>query len=230
MKKLTRYSGSKNRLLKYLPDVPADTKRLVELYGGSLAWSLNQTLPFLAYEINPKMISMYEWLLTLSPAEIMALPEPNVKTDIRDFGWCEGQNTYYQLNGCSVILGQLSSWTYYPKNKLPKQNTIDALSRLKEGVIVAGDCHQYEYQEGDFVFIDPPYINTKANYIGGEETYQPSQTVGVIDRLPKGRWMMTYSSVPSEFAKYEHKILCKVKVPNIRKGGTVERSEYLFTS
>ena len=197
--KLTRYSGSKNRLLKYFPSIPEGTTRLVELYGGSLAWSLNQSLPFLAYEINPKLTAMYQWLLSLTPRELECLPEPIGKVDIRTFGWGIGQNTYYQLNVCSVMLGQLSSWTWNPKYKLPIAQTLEALPRLREGTIIGGDCSQYTYQNGDFVFIDPPYIHTKANYKDGEIAYHPRQTIEIINRLPNNKWMMTYSSIPDEF-------------------------------
>jgi len=231
MIKITRYSGSKTRLLKFLPQPPEGTRRIVEPYAGSLAYSLNSGLPFLAYEINPKVAAMYDWLRYQTSSSIAALPEPIEKVDIRSYGWSEGQNTYYQLNGCSTMLGQLSSWTFYPQHNLPKEKTVQALSYLANGEVVCGDCHElYDYRKEDFLFVDPPYVGTSANYIGGEESYHPEQTREFLDRMPKGTWAMTYSSRPKEFADYQCRVLCKVKVPNIRKGGTTERTEYLFTS
>ena len=68
MKRVTRYSGNKTRLLKYY-GIPVSEvyatggiKRIVEPYFGSGAFSLNQTLPAVGYEINPLLCEMYRWL------------------------------------------------------------------------------------------------------------------------------------------------------------------------
>jgi site-specific DNA-adenine methylase len=231
MKKLITYSGNKCRLLKYFPDVPADTKRLVECYAGSMAWSMNSSLPYVAYEINPAMVAMYEWLKSQTPDDLRSMPQRfDEKIDIRTLGYELGKQTYYQLHLASVMVGQLSSWTSNPKHHLPIEKTIECLPRLCEGNIILGSCHDlYTYQDGDFVLLDPPYINTKANYKAGEKMYKIEDTCNLINKMPRGRWMMTYSSVPPQFGNYNVLEICKRVVPNLRKGGTTNRTEYLFT-
>lgn len=47
-------------------------------------------------------------------------------------------------------------------------------------------------------------------------------------KLPTDSWFLTYQD-PTQFPQLKFEELKRIKVPNIRKGGTVERIEYLTT-
>lgn len=82
------------------------------------------------------------------------------------------------------------------------------------------------------MFIDPPYVKTSANYISQknrniELDYRPEDTVELIGSL-RSPIIFTYgTSAPETFPGYNWEVVKTVKVPNTRRGGTVERTEYV---
>ncbi len=236
--RLFRYSGNKAKLLPLYRPIPYGTKRVVEPYLGSGAFLLNSKLPGLGYEINADLIALWHWLKKATARDLLDLnamvedrKKSEVKPDVRDMKLDLGPQTYVRVNVCSVVVGQLSSWKVYPQHKLPVEDTIACLPRIRDIEVIHGSGENHVCQEGDFLFVDPPYIGTKGNYVekGGKEielSYDPQNTIRLLDCSCPA--MLTYGSNASEtFPCYSWELVKTVKVPNMRKGGTVDRHEYV---
>jgi site-specific DNA-adenine methylase len=111
-------------------------------------------------------------------------------------------------------------------------------------VFLETDVHVLNYLEsGDLVFLDPPYLGTKGNYMskgvgksGKDHTtlYNRETTLSIvraITELKTAHYIWTYGSNASLiFPEVEWDLLKTVKVPNLRRGGTVERNEMISYS
>lgn len=237
--KLFRYSGNKTKLtsLYKLPNQSFD--RIVEPYLGSAGFSLNcnHHLPVLGYEINEDLYDMWMWLKQTNKEELLDLylfvedlKKKEEKPSLKDISLPNGPLTYIRVNVCSVVVGQLSSWRIYPQHKLPVQDTIQCLPRLKDFEIKNELAINYENKTCDLVFIDPPYVDTAANYKSKnnkkiEINYTPEETIDLINKI-KSPIIFTYGSNAKQiFPQYEWEVIKTIKVPNMRKGGTVDRYE-----
>lgn len=239
MLRLFRYSGNKSKLIPLYRPVPSGTVRIVEPYLGSGAFLLNSNLPAIGYEINGDLVAMWQWLKEAAPKDLHDLnslvedrKKQETKPDVRDMKLDLGRQTYVRVNVCSVVVGQLSSWKVYPQHSLPVEETIRCLPRLRDVEVVHGRGERHECREGDFLFVDPPYVGTVGNYVekGGNEierAYRPDDTVRLIDSC-SCPVMLTYGTNAAEvFPDYSWELVKTVKVPNMRRGGTVDRSEYV---
>ena len=239
--KLFRYSGNKVKLTP-LYDLPKkNISRIVEPYLGSAGFSLNCGLnvPVLGYEINEDLYDMWMWLKSTSKEELLDLYKfvedlktKEEKPNLKNVNLPNGPLTYIRINACSVVVGQLSSWKVYPQHKLPIQETIRCLPIIKDFEIRNESAENYENDANDLVFIDPPYLDTKANYKSAknkkiEINYKPEDTINLVSRI-QSPIIFTYGSNAMEtFPNCDWRILKTIKVPNIRKGGTVDRFEYV---
>ncbi len=238
MNRLFRYSGNKAKLLPLYRPMPSGVRRIVEPYLGSGAFLLNSNLPALGYEINRDLVAMWHWLQEATPKDLHDLyafvedrKRLETKPDVRDMKLDLGRQTYVRVNVCSVVVGQLSSWKVYPQHMLPVEETIRCLPRLRDVQVIHGSGEDHVCEEGDFLFVDPPYIGTVGNYVekGGKEielSYDPKNTIRLLDCSCPA--MLTYGSNAAEvFPSYSWELVKTVKVPNMRKGGTVDRHEYV---
>jgi site-specific DNA-adenine methylase len=239
---LFKYSGNKWKVLDRLALKLPPHKRLAELYLGSGAFLLSNKGPSIGIDVNKNIIDLWNWLKTVTPEYLRELEvlrqkhvnaTPNGKPDVREMGLEPGAELYMRVNVTGVYVGQLSSWKVYPKWKLPVEKTIQDLDRVKEIEIVHGKAHvDYKEQDGDIVFLDPPYAGTKANYkqdakVGIEESYKPQDTVDLISRLSCPVILTYGTDAKTVFPQYEWKEVLRKKVPLIRKGGTIERIEHV---
>jgi len=238
---LFRYSGSKWKVIEKLKALPSH-KRIVEGYLGSGAFLLSNTAPGLGIDLNPNIIDMWNWLKTITPQRLEELEKlraeavaaaPDNKPDVRTLGLSAGEQLYMRVNVTGVYVGQLSSWKIYPKWRLPVEKTSAELDRLKNIDVVLGKAHvDYVEQDGDLVFLDPPYAGTKANYKidgkkGIEEVYNPQDTIDLISRLSCPVILTYGTDAKATFPQYEWQEVLRKKVPLIRKGGTIERIEHV---
>lgn len=235
---LCRYSGNKSKLLAdYRDHRHMNVSRIVEPYLGSGAFSLNQTLPAVGYEINTALVAMWNWLKECSADDLMELnafvedaKSREEKPNVKDMGLDLGPQTYVRVNVCSVVVGQLSSWRIYPQHSLPIQSTLACIPRLRNIEVRNESANAYEHSAGDLLFIDPPYVGTVGNYKGEtnhEKEYRPEDTVRLISSTTNPI-MLTYgTNAPEVFPDYKWHVVKKKKVPNMRKGGTVDRIEYV---
>lgn len=233
--RLFRYSGNKAKLLPLYRKPPVSAQRIVEPYLGSGAYGLNTDLPVLGYDLNQDLVAMWHWLQKATIEDLKYLETAvdmarfiEEKPDCRNLKLATGPQTYVKINVCSVVVGQLSSWKIYPQHKLPVEQTIQCLSRLKRFEVHCASANSYEHKDGDLLFIDPPYVATSANYGKGmEDSYNPEDTVKLITSTTN-HIIFTYgTSAPTIFPQYKWELVKTVKVPNMRKGGTTERHEYV---
>lgn len=237
-----RYSGNKARLLHFYRSPPQGTKRIVEPYLGSGAYTLSHALPGLGYEVNEDVVSMWKWLQVATANELLDLSTsvehaketaPDGKPDVRSLGLSRGQETYVRVNVSGVLTGQLTSWKVYPQHRLPVKQTIAALPRVKDVEVVHGPASQYRPEDGDFLFVDPPYVGTTGGYVekgrgakSHEKSYDPQETKALVADA-KGPVLITYGDGASEiFPEYSWQVVTRRKVPNVRRGGTVDRTEW----
>jgi len=237
-----KYSGNKWKVLAKLTKPLPSHKRLVEAYLGSGAFLLSNTAPGLGIDMNPNIVDLWNWIRDIKPERLWELEKireeavkaaPDNKPDVRTLNLSKGEQLYMRVNVTGVYVGQLSSWKIYPKWKLPVEKTISHLERLKSIEIKLGKAHtDYVEQDGDVVFLDPPYVGTAANYKhdakkGIEEAYRPEDTVNLISRI-QSPIIFTYGTdAPTVFPQYQWSEVLRKKVPNIRRGGTVERTEHV---
>jgi site-specific DNA-adenine methylase len=235
-----KYSGCKTKLLSLYRRPPQGTLRIVEPYLGTGAYGLSTELPCLGYETSTEVVSLWKWLQSTTQTELHELEfllaearSKEEKPDIREFKLDLGRQTYLRLNVASVITGQLKSWKAYPKHKLPIRDTIACLERMKDFEVVHATANNYVHRDGDMLFVDPPYVGTDGGYISNESKqdhgflYRPQDTIRLISST-KNPVIFTYGNgAPDVFPEYEWAPVKKMKVPNIKKGGSVERTEWV---
>lgn len=63
--KIFKYIGSKIRLLDYLSPPPKGTRRIVELFAGSMCYGIKycDLYKVIGIELNDRIYNIYEWLL-----------------------------------------------------------------------------------------------------------------------------------------------------------------------
>jgi len=239
MKKLFRYSGNKSRLLQLYRKPTSEIKRVVEPYLGSGIYTLHSDLPGFGYETNGDIVAMWHWLSSCTEDELVELKRlfdeakiKESKPDVRSLNLARGPQTYVRINATSVYTGQLTSWKIYPQHQLPIDETISLLPRLKDIEVVHGSANQYLHRDGDLLFIDPPYIGTFGGYVeksvkSHEENYDPKSTMELI-RSTSNPVIFTYGTNALQiFPELKWEIVKNVKVPNLRRGGTVDRVEWV---
>jgi site-specific DNA-adenine methylase len=240
MRKLFKYSGCKTKLLQFYRRPPEGTKRIVEPYLGSGAYILSTDMPGLGYEINEEVVAMWRWLRNAKPEEIRQLDkmireakQNEEKPDVKTMGLQLGPQTYVRVNATSVVTGQLKSWKIYPQHNLPAEDTIVCLPQLQNIEVIHGNANDYVHQDGDLLFIDPPYVGTDGGYQGKSKkidhgkVYNPDDTKRLISSTTNPI-IFTYGDGAQEiFSEYKWEHVKTAKVPNMRKGGTTDRSEWV---
>lgn len=235
MPSLFRYSGNKLKLLKYYKQPPQDCKKIVELYLGAGSYSVNSTLPATGYDTNEDLIAMWKWLQSTNGKELddlKALVEDaktkELKPDVKDLKLDLGPQTYVRVNVTSVMAGQLSSWKIYPQHNLPIEDTKLCLDRIKDIEVKNESCDSFVDDGNNILFIDPPYVGTTGNYLSSknhEKSYKPQDTIDIISRCTSPI-IFTYGTNADEiFPNFKWETVYHKKVPNLRRGGTVDRYE-----
>ena len=230
--KAFRYSGSKTRFLKHYRRPPPGTKRIVEPFLGSGAYGLSTDLPVLGYEQNEDVVEMWRWLQSTTPGELKVLGRlveeaKTRKADVRTLGLDRGPQTYVRINCAGLVLGQMSAWVLYPQNKLPIEETISALVRIRDVTVLHADGNGHVPIEGDLLFVDPPYIGTNPNYGDAHETFDVERC-RTLTSLPGTPKIVTYGDgAQSIFPALDWQVVARRKVPNVRKGGTTDRTEWV---
>ena len=219
--KLFRYSGNKTDF----PEMDLSKyKRIVETCAGSMGFSLQYDLPALGIDYSLELINLLKWLQTVSDKNLDKLKQyEGQRLDIRKIpNLSDEEKTYLRINIASVMVGQLSSWTIYPQNKLPIEQTKRAIRKIKNWKFKHGSYLNYVCKEGDFLFIDPPYLGTLGNY--NENDLNMNEFLSWQKQL----WVphiITYGS-PIKEIKTKWKCWLEKKVPNIRLGGSKIRKDY----
>jgi hypothetical protein len=201
---------------------------------------LASDLPGLGYEINSDLVAMWNWLKGCTTTDLLdidkqvrALKETEEKPDVRKLGLSLGPQTYVRINITGVMVGQLTCWKIYPQYNLPLENTLACLSRLKDVDIIHGTANQYTHTDGDLLFIDPPYVGTYGGYEekskkkGHDASYDPSKTLDLLGTTNNPAIFTHGTNAPEIFPDFSWEKVKTIKVPNFRRGGTVDRVEWV---
>lgn len=229
-----RYSGNKTRLLKYLPSPPADTQVIVEPFAGSLAYAMShQPVRIVAAEVNPYVRGLWEWLRTTATVEMLTKIErakPNEKIDLRLLGLSEPETTLIRLQISGAYVGQLSSFVAYPQHSLKLDKLKAALPYIRQALApLVKDFHDVEVPANAVAFIDPPYLDTSANYKSKKADHGGIDLRAVEDfvlGLPCPTVMTYGDGAPDAFPRLSWNKVLERKVPILRGGGTRLRTEY----
>jgi len=220
----------------------ARPKRIVEPYLGAGGYIISCDKPAIGIDLNEDIITLWTWLRDEATEdrlyEIRDIVRKAVKQskddkpDVRDLGLSPGEMMYVRVNITGAYVGQLSSWKIYPQHNLPINQTIPLLERLENVELIHGDADDYEERDGDLVFVDPPYIDTRANYKQGgksgiEEGYDPASTIRLLRRISSPVIFTYGTNAPDVFPEFEWRVVLKKKVPRLRGGGTVDRIEHV---
>lgn len=225
MYKLFRYSGNKCKFPHI--SLPASTKRLVEPFCGSCGFSLQYNLPTLAMDSNLELVNMLKWLQS-KPDSLEALKAyEGKKVSVRELPVSNEAKTYLRVNIASVCVGQLSSYTIYPQHKLPIEETKKAIERIQDWEFLHSCYTKYKQRDGDFLFIDPPYLDTSGNY--GSNGLDMNEFVSWIKSLTVP-YIITYKEPIQAISNIGWNCWLVKKVPNMRRGGSSIREDWYYTN
>lgn len=230
-----RYSGSKKRLLKYLPGPPLGTTTIVEPFAGSAAYGLHyQPKSLVLAEANTDVRELWEWVATTATEEDLRELEakkPTEKIDIRTLGLPKPQETLMRLSISGAYVGQLSSFIAYPQHSFDLSGIAEVLSYVRRSVTIASDFRDTEGIKGLY-FVDPPYLGTQGNYHDKSKKHDMTGDVSAdelksfIGKL-QSPVLFTYGEgAPELFPDFDWKLAVLRKVPVLRGGGTRDRREW----
>lgn len=229
-------------MLEVLPPPPPNARRIIEPFLGSGAYSLSWLgedphLKAVGFDADPRVARLWKFLQQVDPELLRELdswweeakkttPAPKVEDVQNLFG--EGASLYFKINVCGVYTGQWSASQGYPQFALPLQKTLEALDVAKRVTVSEGDWKTVGevLEPGDVVFLDPPYLGTRGNYLN-EKSFNPSDIQEQV--LSWGvPVLVTYGTgAPEIFPELPWELVQVRKVPNIRRGGTVSREEWV---
>lgn len=237
-----RYSGSKARLLRFLPPPPSKI-HIIEPFAGSLSYSLEYA-PFAitAAEANPLIAELWHYLRETTPERLRWIEtlKPSEKTDAyvwgNKYGLREPEITLTRLTISGAYVGQLSSRVLYPQHNLTFARIIERLSFIKNVNLFLTNDFSLTISRSSLpyttAFVDPPYLDTSANYKSKKKDHGVIIAAEISDfvRTLKCPVLFTYGEgAPEVFPDFVWTIATRRKVPILRGGGTKERTEYFCT-
>jgi site-specific DNA-adenine methylase len=229
-------------MLGVLPPPPPGTQRILEPFLGSGAYSLSWLgvqphLRAVGLDLDSRVVKLWKFLQQVDPELLRDLdawweekknttPAPRVEQVQEIFG--EGAALYFKINVCGVYTGQWSASQGYPQFSLPLQKTLEALEVSQRVEVFEADWKAVVdvLKPGDAVLLDPPYLGTSGNYLD-EKMFDPSSIQEQV--LSWGvPVLVTYGTgAPEIFPDLPWELVQIRKVPNIRRGGTVTREEWI---
>lgn len=180
-KPILKWAGGKTQMLNdILPKVPEKYGRYIEPFvgGGALFFALNPEQAIIA-DSNPELINMYREVADHVDEVIGYLRQyKNTKEDfysVRELDWAElskaeaAARMIYLNKTCFNGLYRVNKkgrfnvpyGKYVSPNYCDEETLYAASKALKQAIIICGDYISIlkDYaREGDFVFLDPPYL------------------------------------------------------------------------
>lgn len=162
------YYGSKSKVVDFYP--PPKYGKIIEPFAGSARYSLkffDRDITLVdKYEV---VVNLWHYLQSVTPAEIMALPEPVYNQSLDDFKTLA--KIEKQLLGFMVSRGNA-----VPKKTVKtfsdvhssKKQIASQLFKIKHWKIILGSYLDIENQEATW-FIDPPYQEGGQEYKFGNK-------------------------------------------------------------
>ncbi|ASD52159.1 putative DNA adenine methyltransferase [Pseudomonas phage PspYZU05] len=174
------YVGNKQKLLSKLLPLFPEYSRFVDLFCGGLSVSLNVKGNVLANDIEKPLIDMYEALRTTSEEEIHTLIETMNLDKTNVLAYRKAVQRYNKFREPLVLYALIQhSFSNMLRfndgrfnvsfgNRTVTRNTYRRLAHFHENQsrIEFSSKHysEIEIKPGDFVYVDPPYLITKAAY------------------------------------------------------------------
>lgn len=245
-----RYFGSKRKYIK-LYRRPENYTRIVELFLGSGVFSMNSCVPCLGYELNEGVCQIYNFLKNTTKERLLELNQYwlDNRATLNKQGASvlpfedPGIVNYFRINISSVYTGQLVSKILYAQHSLPIDKTIACLDQMKNLTVVNDDYSKYVPQEGDLVFVDPPYLNTKGGYISEDsdkvktkkpmkdhtKSFDPNRLTDFLKTV-KNPIIFTYGDGAEQtFPEYKWEKVAEASAAKIngKEGGSSKRTEYV---
>lgn len=154
------YYGSKSKIVDYYP--PPKHKRIIEPFAGSARYSLKYWQnDVLLVDKYPVIVSIWEYLINATKADILNLPDIVTGQNVDDFDitqvekWLIG----FCINGGSASPKKTAKdYNTWGEAKTRIANDID---KIKHWKVQLGSYEELENEDATW-FIDPPY------QVGGE--------------------------------------------------------------
>ncbi len=176
LKPFFSYFGSKHRLAPKYPAPLFET--VVEPFAGSACYSLlHHEKSVRLYDINPRVVSTWEYLIRVSPEEVLALPDLRADQTVDDLAvcqearffigwWCNAATTEprkrLSKNALSATTRQLV-WSARVRERVARQVPL-----IRHWKIENSSFECIENREATW-FIDPPYQQAGIQYTFGSK-------------------------------------------------------------
>lgn len=219
MIKAFRYFGSKTHYLHHFPRLGG--KRVIECFCGSAAYGLNSGLPWVGYETNRKVYVLWKWLQRQNVVSMSRLGDYSGRKDLRDYELSEGELLWNQVNIGGPMQGKFTDYYTDVRKKVPILSEQD-FEAIKRGKIYNISNKFYTPQDGDILFIDPPYLNTY-NIYGEDVNFE------LIERLLNSGlpYIFTYGDGARQlWPNLDWQVIHHKRVGNLNGTGSTDRFEY----
>ena len=159
------YYGCKSRLSAYYPKPLEDT--IIEPFAGSARYSLLYFWKnIILYDIDKKVIGLWEYLKSVSERDILSFTKPNIGTDLRLYSKELSEPELFLLR----TICQRGAGNGYVVSKWGHDDFDNSIKRLSKNLhkirhwnILNGSYEQVPNQKATW-FIDPPYMNGGKRY------------------------------------------------------------------
>ncbi|QBX32713.1 hypothetical protein Asfd1_87 [Aeromonas phage Asfd_1] len=176
------YTGNKQKILPQIMNkFPNEYGRFVDLFCGGLSVALNVKGPVIANDIQKPIVDMFEAARNYEWSEIMQMAKDrNLSKGNRET--YDGLVKEYNSTKDPILLLLLHYYSFsnmirfnkagefnapFGKRQINK-NSCRKFQHFKQNVdkigFMAGDYKDIDAQIGDFVYADPPYLITTAEY------------------------------------------------------------------
>lgn len=175
------YTGNKQSLLKDLIPLFPEYSRFVDLFCGGLSVSLNVKGPVISNDIQKEIIEMYESMRTFSWADVLCVISKYNLNDTDKDAFLKLREDYNKSKS-PLLLYVLHMHSFsniirinphgifnapFGKRTL-NSNTKKRFDTFKQNhskiTFYSGSYKDIEILKGDFVYVDPPYLITSADY------------------------------------------------------------------
>ena len=181
MKPFFSYFGSKYRLAKFypspLPDVP-----IVEPFAGSAAYSVYYNAPkAILYDVNPCICGIWDYLIKVSPVEVMALPDRVVESteEVKAPQAARDLIGFWLAKARGAPAKKIGPWArdYYSDTRAHvwgpavKVRLASQVEKIRGWQIIQGSFDTCPDIRATW-FIDPPYVTTaRKTYVFNKINY-----------------------------------------------------------
>lgn len=175
------YTGNKQSLLKTLIPMFPEYTRFVDLFCGGLSVSLNVKGPVISNDIQQPIIEMYKDLKNREWEEVLDLVEKYSLSQTNEEGFLKLRKEYNKENNPFILyllhfhsfsnmirINPKGDFTAPFGKRTLNGNSKKRFDNFKANVNKITFCsksfYDVEILDGDFVYVDPPYLITSADY------------------------------------------------------------------